>query len=61
MKGLNISVEVTKGTTVQVACDSAKELSELCKQEIDFTFNGVKITTQGKSINEMIESYTKAR
>lgn len=48
MKGITIEIKVNKGTTIQVACDSAKILSEAANQEIVFNFNGVQITTQNQ-------------
>ena len=61
MRGIHIEIQVNRGTTIQVACDSAKELSEKVNQVIEFTFNGVRITTANNSINEMVESYNKQR
>ena len=58
MKGIKVNITVNKGTDIKTACDSAKMLSELSKQEIDFVFNGVTITTVNKSINEMVQTYT---
>ena len=58
MKGIKINIIVNKGVDIQTACDSAKILSEVAKQEIDFMFNGVRITTENKSINEMVKMYT---
>ena len=46
MIGITVKIEVKKGASIQNACDSAKVLSEYLKEEIEFTFNGVKITTQ---------------
>ena len=50
-----------KGSDIQTVCGEVKELSEFLKQDIYFEFNGVSISTLNKSINEMVESYTKAR
>lgn len=61
MRGITINISVNRGTTVEIACDSVKELSEKANQEIVFEFNGVKISTENKSINEMIASYNKQR
>jgi hypothetical protein len=59
----NIEVKITpvKGSDIQKVCGEVKELSEFLKQDIYFEFNGVSISTLNKSINEMVESYTKAR
>jgi hypothetical protein len=58
---LSITVEPCKGANIRAACDNAKELSELIKREITFTFNGVIVTTAGWSINEMVERYMTHR
>lgn len=46
---------------VEINNIEVKELSEFLKQDIYFEFNDVPISTLNKSINEMVESYTKAR
>lgn len=56
-KTLNITVDICKGAHITTACSEVKELSELLKQDFTFDFNGVKITTENKSINEMVNSY----
>ena len=61
MKGLVVSVDPQNGTNIQTACGSAKELSELIKQDLDFYFNGVRITTKNQSIQEMVNSYAIQR
>lgn len=61
MNGVEVSIRVLKGTSIQTACDSAKEISERVGQIIVFEFNNVKITTHNMSINEMVASYNKQR
>jgi len=60
---MNISVKITpiKGRSIEKVCGDVKELSEFLKSEIVFEFNGVPITTENKSINEMVLSYSTAR
>ena len=61
MRGINVIIEVRKGTTIQDACDSVKVLSEFIGEDIEFKFNGNVITTKNKSINDMVDSYLKQR
>lgn len=61
MKGLVVSVAPQNGANINTVCGSAKELSELIKQDLDFYFNGVRITTKNQSIQEMINSYAIQR
>lgn len=61
MYNIEVKVIPVKGSDIQKVCGEVKELSEFLKQDIYFEFNGVSISTLNKSINEMVESYTKAR
>lgn len=61
MKGLIVTITPQRNTDIRTACESAKELSEFIKTDIEFEFNGVRITTKNMSINEMIDSYLKQR
>lgn len=61
MRNIEVKVTPIRGSDIQKVCGEVKELSEFLKQDIYFEFNGVPISTLNKSINEMVESYTKAR
>lgn len=61
MYNIEVKVIPVNGSDIQKVCGEVKELSEFLKQDIYFKFNGVPISTLNKSINEMVESYTKAR
>lgn len=58
---IKVEVSIPKGITIERACGEVKELSEFLKEELYFKFNGVPITTNGKSILEMVKSYTESR
>lgn len=58
---IEVSVVVPKNTTIERACGEVKELSEFLKEDIDFKFNGVNISTANKTINEMVKSYMVSR
>lgn len=60
---MNIEVKIipVKGSDIRKVCEEVKELSDFLEQDIYFEFNGVPISTENKSINEMVESYTIAR
>lgn len=61
MRALTIKVEVRSGVHVQLACDEAKTLSEKLNEPVVFQFNGVRLSTEGKSINEMVADYCRSR
>lgn len=58
LKGIFVKLEPQKGANIQTVCDSAKELCEFLKQDVEFEFNGVPLTTRNLSINEMVEKYS---
>ena len=58
---INISITPRRGTSISDVCYDVKILSEHIKEEISFEFNGVNITTENKSITEMIQSYSFQR
>jgi hypothetical protein len=61
MNGLLIKVDAAKGAYIGTVCNSAKELSEFIKEDVEFEFNGVRVTTKNQSIQEMITSYATQR
>lgn len=61
MFAIKVTVAPVKGKDIKEVCGDVKELSEFLECDLTFQFNGVEITTANRSINEMVESYVKAR
>lgn len=61
MKSIRVTIYPRKGAEIRTVCGDVKELSEHLGEELTFQFNGVDLTTDNKSINEMVDSYIKAR
>jgi len=57
MRNINIKIEPKRGKSIDQACGDAKELSEFIKEEVEFEFNGVFVTTENHSIDDMIRIY----
>lgn len=57
MKGIKIEISPHYKANIKDVCESAKVLSEYLGYDLEFRFNGVKISTENKSINEMVERY----
>ena len=58
---INVSVNVKAGASIQRVCEDVKELAEHLDTVINFTFNGVEMTTRNQSIKEMVDGYVKQR
>lgn len=61
MSHLKLEIKVKPGTEIRTACEEVKLLSEFVKEELYFKFNDVHISTDGKSINDMVDNYLKQR
>lgn len=58
---IEVSIKPKPKQHINKVCADAKLLSEYINRDIVFEFNGVRITTENKSINEMVDSYMYAR
>ena len=57
MEHIKIEIKPKSGKSIDQVCGDVKELSEFMKEELDFKFNGVYVTTDNHSINDMIRIY----
>ena len=53
-----ITIAPQQNKHIDDVCKDVKILSEHLDTDLSFTFNGVLITTENNSINEMIRIYT---
>jgi len=58
IRTLNLSITPQRGSNIKDVCSEAKQLADDCGVEFDFVFNGVEITTENNSIEEMIVWFT---
>lgn len=59
MNHLQLKIEVYPGTEIRVACEEIKRLSIFLGEDLHFYFNGILMTTEGYSINDMVDNYLR--
>ena len=57
MNSFTLEIHIRPGTKVAEACNDVKLLSEFMKEELCFYFNGVLISTEDSSIDDMVDNY----
>ena len=55
MNSFTLEIHIRPGTKVAEACNDVKLLSEFMKEELCFYFNGVLISTEDSSIDDMVD------
>lgn len=56
-ENLLLDIKPMTGAKIGEVCSDAKALSEVIDAKIEFVFNGVLLSTENMSINEMVDKY----